>query len=211
MLAIDLLKGRGIPIKTRPVGASILAIIVAVPIVITIVTFGNYLRSGIDLRNQRRLLATLQTDIFKLTGSVRFKQNAELQIDDMNLCFVEVDDALSEQIQWSPILQALAENIPPSLILSSLSIKSELKTKTVPDRRNPTKKVPVPTHKRILYISLYGKQMGGSDEAVLELLSDLNTSDTLGYRADNIRLVTQASDSRRNVMNYVIECVFESL
>ncbi|MHC5059511.1 MAG: hypothetical protein ACYTFK_00275 [Planctomycetota bacterium] len=211
MLAIDLLKGRGVPIKTRPVGASILAIIVAVPVVITIVTLGNYFRSGIELRNQRRVLANLQADIFKMTDSVRFKQNAEIQINEMNACFAEMGDTLAQQIQWSPVLQVLAENIPASLILSSLSIKLELKTKTVPDRRDPTKAVPVQTQKRILYISLYGRQMGGNDEAVLELLNALNTSEILGRKTDNIRLVAQATDNTKNVMNYVIECVFESL
>ncbi len=211
MLAIDLLKGQGIPIKTRPAGASLMAIVIAVPVVATIITLVNYIRVEVILRNQRRLLTTIQTDIFKLTDSVKFKQDTELQIEDMNTCFVEVDDAILEQIQWSPILQVLAENMPASLVLSSLSIKSETESKEVPQRKNPLKRMSVPVSKRILYISLYGRRTRGSDEAVLKLLSTLNTSGVLRERADNIRLIAQATDERRNVMNYVIECVFKPL
>lgn len=211
MLTIDLLKGQGIPVRTRPAGASLLAIVIAVPVVVTIVTLGNYVRGGIMLRNQKHLLTTIQADIFKLANSVRYKQDAERQIDDMNACFVEVDEVILQQIQWSPILQVLAENMPTSLVMSSLNVKSEIESKEVPQRKNPSKGMSVPVPKRILYISLYGKRTRGSDEAVLKLLSALNTSSFLGERADNIRLIAQATDRRRNVMNYVIECVFKPL
>jgi hypothetical protein len=211
MLTIDLLKGQGIPVGTRPAGASFLAIVIAVPVVVAIVTLGNYGRGGVVLRNQRRLLTTLQADIFKLTDSVKFKQNTERQINDMNACFVEVDETILQQIQWSPILQVLAENMPTSLVLSSLNIKSEIKSKEVPQRKNPSKKMAVPVPRRILYISLYGRRTRGSDEAVLKLLSALNMSSALRERADNIRLIAQATDERKNVMNYVVECVFKPL
>ena len=211
MLTIDLLKGQGIPIRTRPTGASFLAIVIAVPVVVTIVTLGNYVRGGIMLRNQKHLLTTIQTDIFKLANSVKYKQDAEREIDDMNACFAEVDGAILQQIQWSPVLQVLAESMPTSLILSSLSVKSEIESKDVPQRKNPSKRIAVPVPKRILYISLYGRRARGSDDAVLKLLSTLNTSSVLRGRADNIRLIAQATDKRRNVMNYVIECVFKPL
>jgi len=211
MLTIDLLKGQGIPLKTRPAGASLLAIVIAVPVVVTIVALGNYVRGGIMLRNQKHLLNTIQADIFKLSNSVRYKEEAESQISAMKECFIELDDTILQQIQWSPILQVLAEKMPSSLVLSSLTIRSEIETKQVPHRKSPSKKIPVPVPKRVLYISLYGRQTRGSDEAVLEFLSILNTSSILRNRADNIRLVAQATDKRRNSVNYVIECVFKPL
>ena len=163
------------------------------------------------LRNQKHLLNTIQADIFKLSNSVRYKEEAENQISAMKECFMELDDTILQQIQWSPILQVLAEKMPSSLVLSSLTIRSEIETKQVPHRKSPANKIPVPVPKRVLYISLYGRQTRGSDEAVLEFLSVLNTSSILRNRADNIRLVAQATDNRRNVMNYVIECVFKPL
>jgi hypothetical protein len=208
MLTIDLLKGQGIPIKTRPAGASLFAVAVAVPIVVIIVTLGNYVRGGIMLRNQRRLLTTIQADIFKFTDSVKFKQQAEKRINAVSACFVEVDDTLPQQIQWSPILRELAENMPASLVLSGLNIKTELQNKLVPQRKTPSKMTAIQVPKRVLYINLYGRRTRGSDEAVLKLLGVLNASMVMRERADNIRLVAQATDARQNVMNYVIECVF---
>ena len=81
----------------------------------------------------------------------------------------------------------------------------------VPQRDDPLKKMSIPVAKKILYINLYGRLTSSSDEAVLEFLKALNSSSVLSKRADNIRLVAQATDERRNVMNYVIECVFEPL
>ncbi len=211
MLAIDLLKGQGIPIKTRPAGASLTAIAIAVPVVVTIITLGNYVRGEVILRNQRSLIDTIQAEIFKLTDSVKFKQDTERQIEDMSACFVEVDEAILRQNQWSPVLQVIAENIPSSLVLSSLNIKSELRNKDVPRRNDPLKKISVPFAKRVLYISLYGKQTRGSDEAVLEFLSALNVSNVGSDKADRPRLVAQATDEKRNITNYVIECVFMPL
>ena len=211
MLAIDLLKGQGIPLKTRPAGASLTAIVIAVPVVAAIITLGNYVRGEVILRNQRRLLTTIQTEIFKLTDSVKFKQDAERQIEDMNACFVEVDEVILQENQWSPVLQVIAENMPSSLVLSSLNIKTELRNKDVPQRNDPSRRISVPLAKRILYISLYGKQTRGSDEAVLEFLSALNVSNIGSDRADKPRLVAQVTDEKNNIMNYVIECVFMPL
>jgi hypothetical protein len=211
MLTIDLLKGQGIPIKTRPAGATLLAIVIAVPVITTIVMLGSYVQSSIVLKNQKRLLTGLQMDIFKLSDSVKLKEENERQIGNMNACFVEVNEAIVQQIQWSPVLQVLAENMPPRLILSGLSIKSEIESKAVPQRDDPLKKTSIPVAKRVLYVNLYGRLTSGSDEAVLEFLKALNSSSVLSERADNIRLVAQATDERRNIMNYVIECVFKPL
>ncbi len=211
MLTIDLLKGQGVPIKTRPAGATLLAIVIAVPVITTIVMLGSYVQGSIVLKNQKRLLTGLQMDIFKLVDSVKLKEESERQIGDMNACFVEVDEAIVQQIQWSPVLQVLAENMPPRLILSGLSIKSEFESKVVGQRDDPLKKITIPVPKRILYVNLYGRLTSGSDEAVLEFLKALNASSVLSERADNIRLVAQATDERRNVMNYVIECIFKPL
>ena len=45
MFTIDLLKGQGIPIKSRPTGIAISAAAVAVPVIIAIVMLGFYLRN----------------------------------------------------------------------------------------------------------------------------------------------------------------------
>jgi hypothetical protein len=209
MLTIDLLRGHGVPIKTRPAGATLLAIVIAVPVVTTIVMLGNYVQDSIVLRNQKQLLTSLQGDIFRLADSVKLKEGTERQIDNMNVCFVEIDESIMQQIQWSPVLQALAENMPRSLILSGLSIKTDLETREVPQRGNPLKKLLIPAKKRILHINLYGRLSISSDEAVLDFLKALNAWNVLTKKADNIRLVAQATEESKGVMHYVIECVFE--
>jgi hypothetical protein len=211
MLTIDLLKGRGIPPKSRPAGASLMAVLIAVPVIVTIVTFGNYVRGGIIIRNQKRVLTDIQADIFKLAEGIKFKQDAEREISNINACFVEVNDVILQQIQWSPIFEALAKNMPTNLILSELSVKSEIDSKNVPQRKNPLKMITIPVPRRILYISLYGRQAGSSDKAVLEFIKVLNASTPISERADSIRLIAQATDEKKDVMEYVIECVFKPL
>ena len=96
-------------------------------------------------------------------------------------------------------------------IFSVQPASAELRNKDVPQRNDPSRRISVPLAKRILYISLYGKQTRGSDEAVLEFLSALNVSNIGSDRADKPRLVAQVTDEKNNIMNYVIECVFMPL
>lgn len=210
MLTIDLLRGQGIPIKSRPGGAALLAVTIAVPIVIAIIMGGNYVRSRIILSTQQQFLNKVDADISRLADSIKLEERIKRRINDINGCLAEVGDITHWHVQWSGILQALAENIPPCLVLAELSVKSGTVNKEVSSRNDPSKTINVSVPKRVLYISLYGKPEEGSDEAVLEFLRGLNASIALSDIVDTIRLLSQTSDVKKYVMHYMIECVFKS-
>ena len=54
MFTIDLLKGQGIPIKSRPEGIVIAAVTLAVPIIIAVIIFSFYLNNSIVISIQRQ-------------------------------------------------------------------------------------------------------------------------------------------------------------
>ena len=66
MFTIDLLKGQGIPVKSRPETIAIAAVAFAVPVIIAIVILGYYLHSGIILSIQKQGVVIYETRIANL-------------------------------------------------------------------------------------------------------------------------------------------------
>ena len=66
MLTIDLLKGRGIPIKSKPGGTALLAITIAMPIVAAFVLLGDYMHGRIILLMHEESLENIVIIFFVL-------------------------------------------------------------------------------------------------------------------------------------------------
>jgi len=210
MFTIDLLKGQGIPIKSRPGGAAFVAMIIAVPIIITMIMFGDYVRCNIMLNTQQRFFDNIETDIIKYSQARIFQENAKRWIEETNECLEEASDIISHQIQWSPVLEVLARNMPVKLVLSELSLRTEVDNREVPRRDDPSKKTTIPFPKRILTITFYGKLNSVSDRQALGFLKALSTSEFLNHKVEGIRMISQTADIKNNAMQYTIECVFKS-
>ena len=209
MLTIDLLKGQGIPLKSRPGGATLLAISIAMPIIVTIFGFGDYMRSNIVLSTRWRDVARLEGEIFELAEAMRMHEESEREAMQINSCLGELDNIMDQQLQWSPVLEVVARNIPDAIVLEELVVQSENVFRTVPLRRDTTKNITVPVPRRQLILNVYGKLGIVSDEAVLLFLRKLATSEVLKERMANVRKLSQKADERNEIMHYTIECTFK--
>jgi len=210
MFITDLLKGQGIPIKSKPGGAALMGISFAIPVVIIMIMFANYLHGHIVLSTRERLIGNYEARMDKLAAHLKFQENAECEIDNLNACLQEVADTITQHIQWSPVLQVLAANMPESLVLEELHVETATGlTKKVPKRDDPSKYITITLPKRILRISLYRKLRSGGDEAVLQLQQKLRNSSVLSPIVDTIRPVSQEADEKEGLMRYEIECIFE--
>ena len=209
MFSIDLLKGQGIPIKSKPGGAAILAFTIAVPIIAIIVMAGCYIEDRIVLSRQKLNLNEIEAKIEALTDGVAYHENTVQQMNTINSCLEEVRDVVAQQIQWSPVIKVIAQNIPGSLLLELLNIKSDTIRKKCPKRSDPTKEVIVPMARKKLQIGLCCKlDDDNGDQVVQEFIRTLGSAYEL-KRATNIKLLSQLPDEERNVKRYEIECVFD--
>lgn len=210
MLSIDLLKGQGIPIKSRPGGAAFVTIIIAVPVIIAVVMLGNYVRGTIVVSTNKRILKNYEADIADFSKNIEFQQNAKSRIENMKACLGEVSDIMKQQIQWSEILEDLAKSLPHHLVLSELNLRLESVNKEVPRRDDPEKKITIPVPKCVLSINFYGKRMSNSDQDALEFLQSLRAAEALKAKVESIRMLSQHEDPKDDTVHYEIECEFKS-
>ena len=208
MFTIDLLKGQGIPIKSRPGGAALLAVTIAVPVIAIIIMLGNYGRERVILSTYRWTLSNTKARIADLIGSVLFQEETKREIDSIKACFVEVADAIQQQIQWSEVLETIADNMPDTIIMENITIRSgDIRIKVV-DRINPKRTLNISVPQRILQMTLYGKLDADTDLAVQDFLTALRNSSVLSKNTERIEPISQNNDDVKNVTYYSIECVF---
>jgi len=210
MFEIDLLKGEGIPIKSKPGGAALLAFTVAIPVIAIMIILVNFLYSGILLSMQKQSLERIEEKISNLSEITELRRTIHTRKNGINLCLTEVNDILPKYLSWSPVLEIIARNMPETLVLEELKVTSNLTSDLIVNVVDPSKTKKILKSKRILIITLYRDINQGSDEVVLDFLRSLDASGFIKEKSANVRPLSQTADNRKDTMFYVIECVFES-
>jgi Tfp pilus assembly protein PilN len=210
MFTIDLLNGQAIPPKGKPGGLAIIAMTVVVPIAVAMVVFLIYLNNDIAVTMKRKEISKYEVEIRKLSDAVKIQNELQKEKQAYSKYISEVRSSISEHTQWSPALATLIENIPDSVILTSLEIEHDLVRKKVPKKGNPKKKVEISVPVRILRLGVSGGDQSDCDQAVKDFMGRLWASASLGPRLDNIGHSQESTEQGdRNVISYEISCYFK--
>jgi len=104
----------------------------------------------------------------------------------------------------------LVENIPDSVVLTSLEVKQRSVKRKVPQKDDPKKMINISVPVRTLHISVCGSPQINCDEAVRDFGDRLRSSALLGPKLEDIR-VSQGFDTLQNqdVVSYEIDCIFK--
>lgn len=210
MFTIDLLKGQGIPVKSRPENAAIVATIFAVPVIIAIVMFGYYLRTRIVISIQKQRIINYGAKINELSDAVNLKRTFEKEKNIIDNSLAEVKFVIGRHVQWSPILVTLVENIPTSVVLTELEVKQSAVKRKIPQKSDPKKMIDIKVPKRTLQISVSGSPSSDCDKAVKDFRNRLRSSALLEPKLEAIR-VSQGVGTleKREMISYQIDCIFE--
>ncbi|TFG50125.1 MAG: hypothetical protein E4H40_01830 [Candidatus Brocadiia bacterium] len=120
MFTIDLLKDRGVPIKSKPGGTFLVAVSFIVPVAMAAVVLGNYLHDRILIVHNRNATAKLEYEIEDLTSQLELRKLSIQQRDKINSCYNELAGFLRQYIQWTGVLRLLVENIHEKMALEKL-------------------------------------------------------------------------------------------
>ncbi len=210
MFTIDLLKGQGIPIKSRPEGIAVTAVTFAVPVIIAIVMFGFYLSNRIVISVQKQRIVNCQANIDKLSDAAELQKSFEQEKEAIASCLSEVASALGGHAQWSDILVTLVENMPDSMVLTRLEAKERSVKRKVPKKNNPQKTVDISVPVRTLQMNVSGSPRSDCDKVVRDFRNRLRFSSLLEPKLEDIK-VSQKSDKLegQDVVSYEIECIFK--
>ncbi|RKY24970.1 MAG: hypothetical protein DRP62_02465 [Planctomycetota bacterium] len=207
---IDLLKGRGIPAKTRPVGLAITSVTFAVPVIIAIAMLGSYLHDRITISVQRQATANYEEKIDELFDAVEVCKSFEKTRDIINDCLSEVSSSIIRHTQWSPVLATIAKNIPDSAALTGLEVRRHfVKRRTGgEDAAAEAAEITVPVNR--LQMDVIANSRWDGDGAVRDFRERLRFSSILGPKLEDIR-VSQKTDTfnGRDVVSYKMDCIFK--
>lgn len=210
MFTIDLLKGRGIPAKTRPRNIAVAAAGIVVPIIIATAMFGTYLHNRIIISIQKNTVANYETKINGLSGAIELLKSFEGKKGSYNNCLTEVSGGLDRHTQWSPVLVTVVENMPSSVVLTTLDVKQRSTRIKVPQKDDPKKMIDVTVPLRTLQMTVAGKPKTNCDKEIRDFSERLRTSSTLGPKLENIRISQGVVKlGEEETTSYQIDCIFK--
>jgi Tfp pilus assembly protein PilN len=210
MFTIDLLKGRGIPVRSGPAGIAIAVATFAVPIIAAIVMFGLYVSNGIAMSIQKDEIANYEKHIGTLSDAVELQKSFEKEKSVINSCLSEVASSTGRHLQWSPILVTLVKNMPDSVVLTGLEVKQHSIKRKVPAKDDPKKKIDINVPVRSLQMTLSGSPQSNCDKAVRDFRDYLLSSTLLTDKLEDIR-VSQGFGTLdgQDAVSYEIDCIFK--
>jgi len=183
--------------------------------VIAAVLLGCFLSSKTVIAVSKSRVTQYENKIIDLSEAVRLQKSFESEKKEINQYLTEVAEALSLGVhtQWSPVLAAVAENMPRSVILTKLDTVIASVKRKVPKKDNPEKTVSINIPVRTLQMSVTGVSGADCDRDVKEFRDKLYASNAIGPKLDNIT-VSRKMDMWHNeegtgAISYQIDYVFK--
>jgi tRNA U34 5-carboxymethylaminomethyl modifying GTPase MnmE/TrmE len=211
MYTIDLLRGHGIPIRNRRGGMLIIAVTIAVPLIMAMVLYTQYLLHKIDINRMEISIRDRDKKILQMADAVKALSSLEKGEITMRECLVDVSSAIGRNVQWSPILRLIVENLPGTAVLNKLDVSLVMQSKQVPDKQDPKKMINVPQTLRKLRISLFEYSKSDSGEGVQRFIRAMRSSKVLADKVEDVRIAAQERDKADGieVTRYDIDCIFK--
>jgi hypothetical protein len=212
MYTIDLLRGEGIPIRSRPGGIAFACLLVAFPLLATIGIVSFYLDCDVILTIQRQELRKLDAGLEALSEAVKRREMLERNKTEAVAVLSDVKTALQEYTQWSTVLAEVVENISDALVLTQLDTRQETHRRKVPAKDDPARRIDVSFPVRTLRIRVCGREKEVSYDAVKDLQERLRSSGHIGPRLDAITVSQEAGrlDGAEAVL-YELQCTFKPM
>lgn len=210
MLTIDLLKGQGLPTRSRPQTMITSAIAATVPVVAAIVVFSFYMQNKIVISIRKGEVASYEKKIGELSEAVKLQESLQQKIELYNTSLSEVKFAVGQYTQWSGILATVVENMPKSVVLTALEVKEHKAKRRVTKKGEPGKTTDITVPVSVLRMTISSLPQSASDKAVKKFRDSLRSSRVLGPQLENI-VVSQKTDKLGDmeVVSYEIDCLLK--
>jgi len=211
MYTIDLLKGRGQPVRTQPKGVAIFVATFTVPILVAMIMVGFYVHNEVLISVNQQNIVSFDNQIKKHEDALKLKESCEKNKASINACLTDVSTTIQKHIQWSPILVTLAENLPDSVVLTKLEVKQTSSKRKPVAKAEPGSKPEGSIVVRTLKMSVSGNPNYNCDLEVKAFRDRLRASATLGPKLEDVLIASQGHEvlEGRDVVTYDIDCVFK--
>ena len=137
MYTIDLFKGEGVPLRSRPGGIAFACLVVVVPFLAAAGMASFYMDNNVVIAIQRQQVSRLTTAVATLSDAVQKRESLERQKTEATRMLSEVKTALDGHHQWSPILASLIESLSDTLVLTRLEARQDTIRAKIPAKDDP--------------------------------------------------------------------------
>ena len=214
MFAIDLLKGQGRPARTKPQGVAIFVATFAVPMLVAILIVGYYYRNKVVISIRKQNIAGYVTQTERLADALKLRGAWEKDKSAISGCLADVANSIGRHTQWSPVLVAIVQNLPDSVVMNSLEVRQSLiKQKPVvkAGMEKDNKQADASVTVRTLKLRVSGNPSYDCDREVKAFRERLRASDVLGPKLEDVVIASQGRDTLdgREVVAYDIDCIFK--
>jgi hypothetical protein len=219
MFTIDLLKGQGRPVRTRPKGILIVVATFAVPMIAAIMLASYYFHNKIVISITQKNIDNYVTQTERLADAVKLKELWDKDRTGINDCLTDVGTSIGRHIQWTPVLVSLVENLPESVMLSGLEVKQSIikrkataKTGDEKDKKDKKDKKGESVTVRTLRMRICGNPNSDFDREIKAFRDRLLASNAIGKKIEDVVIASQGNDTvdGRDVIAYDIDCIFKS-
>jgi hypothetical protein len=219
MFTVDLLKGHGRPVRTRPKGVLIFVATFAVPMMAALMLAGFYYRNKVVISINQQNIANYTTQTERLADAVKLKESWDTDKANLNNCLADVGTTIGRHTQWSPVLVSLVENLPESVVLSGLEVrqatvkkKAAAKSSSTGEKDKKDKKVDTNVTVRTLRMRICGNPNSDFDREIKAFRDRLLASNAIGGKIEDVVIASQGNDTLdgRDVIAYDIDCIFKS-
>ena len=214
MFTIDLLKGQGRPVRTRPKGIAIFVATFVVPVLVAILMASYYYNNRVVISINSQNVANYTTQTERLADTLKLKESWERDKINLSNCLSDVASSIGTHTQWSPILVSLVQNLPNSAVLNSLEVKQTLinkKASAIAEKDKKDKTADTSVIVRTLRMRLCGNPNSDFDREIKAFRDRLLASDVIGTKLEDVVIASQTNDTMdgRNVISYDIDCIFK--
>ena len=214
MFTIDLLKGQGRPVRTRPKGIAIFVATFVVPMLVAILMASYYYSNRVVISINNQNVANYTTQIERLADTLKLKESWERDKINLSNCLSDVASSIGTHTQWSPILVSLVQNLPNSAVLNSLEVKQTLinkKASAIAEKDKKDKTADTSVTVRTLRMRLCGNQNSDFDREIKAFRDRLLASDVIGTKLEDVVIASQTNETMdgRDVISYDIDCIFK--
>jgi hypothetical protein len=210
MHTIDLLRGQGIPPKTTLGSATMVVIMVVVPIIAAAGMVDRYLQNKTEIEIKQYEITVENATVGEFADAVKFKESIQRQQDSIYRKLSEVSTCLDNYIQWSPVLETLARYMPPQMVMSSLRAESTGVQQKVTGKNNSERANNVTVYKRKLVLDISGTELRNYNDIVQGYADHLKSSPALGPKLEDVDISQKPGGTGdTNTVSYTMNLRFK--
>jgi hypothetical protein len=210
MFTIDLLKGAGLPKKSRPVVVAMAMIPLLIPLMGTVVLAACWQHNRTLMQTQQKIINDNQIKINASADDLACYTRANAKILTLRQQLEDVDMGLQYRVQISDILRALTESLPDNLVLTRLDMNRMDQQKKETDKATGNVRQTLVIQRK-LRVEVGGVLQDQTDVSADEYIQKLRSCENLKGLVESIQIVARNNGSLdgQNCAFYEIECLLK--